>query len=63
MDFYPIINQVVGVSWYLIPLGILAAILKSAWFKGVIGEFVVNLSAKLRKGSGLHYCVNGVARK
>lgn len=47
MDFTPIINQVVGTLWYLIPIGILAALLKSAWFKGVAGEFIVNLSAKL----------------
>lgn len=47
MDFTPIINHVVGTLWYLIPIGILAAILKSAWFKGVVGEFIVNLSAKL----------------
>lgn len=47
MDFTPIINQVLGIVWWLIPVGILAAVLKSAWFKGVVGEFVVNLSAKL----------------
>jgi len=47
MDFSPIIRQVVGVLWYLIPIGILVAIIKSAWFKGVVGEFIVNLGAKL----------------
>ena len=47
MDFSPIINQVVGVLWYLIPFVIFASILKSPWFKGVAGEFIVNLSAKL----------------
>ena len=33
--------------WYLISFAILSAILNSAWFKGVTGEFIVNLSAKL----------------
>lgn len=47
MDFSPAINQLAGILWYLIPLGILAGILKSPWFKGVVGEFIVNLSAKL----------------
>lgn len=47
MDFTPIINQVVGVLWYLIPFSILAVVLKLAWFKGIAGEFIVNLSAKL----------------
>lgn len=47
MDFTPIIDQAVGMLWYLIPAAILIAIMKSAWFKGATGEFIVNLSAKL----------------
>lgn len=47
MDFTPIINQVVSVLWWLVPLAILGALLKSPWFKGVVGEFIVNVSAKL----------------
>jgi ribosomal protein L37AE/L43A len=47
MNFTPIITQVISILWYLIPIGIIVAILKSAWFKGVAGEYIVNLSAKL----------------
>jgi len=47
MDFTPILNQIYGTLWYLIPLFAIATLFKSAWFKGVIGEFIVNLSAKL----------------
>jgi restriction system protein len=43
MDFTPIINQVLDVYWYVIPLAILSIILRSAWFKGAQGEFIVNL--------------------
>lgn len=46
MDFSPVVNQIVSVFWYLIPIAILAGVLKSPWFKGVVGEFIVNLSAK-----------------
>lgn len=46
MDISPIINQIYSTLWYLIPLAILAGILKSPWFKGVIGEFQVNLLLK-----------------
>jgi len=46
MDFSPIISQAVGVLWYLIPLAILVTIVKSPWFKGLMGEFIVNLSVK-----------------
>lgn len=47
MDFTKIINQVISPLWYLIPLGIFAVIVKSSWFKGVAGELIVNISAKL----------------
>ena len=42
MDFSPITQQVYGALWYLIPLAILAGVLKSPWFKGMTGEFLVN---------------------
>lgn len=60
MDFTPIINQVVGALWYLIPIGILAATLKSSWFKGVAGEFIVNLSAKLFLDTEKYHLVKNV---
>lgn len=47
MDFAPIIHQVFSALWFLVPLAILAAVLKSPWFKGITGEAVINLSAKL----------------
>jgi len=47
MDFSPIIQQVYNALWYLIPLAILAGILKSPWFKGITGEFLVNTAARL----------------
>jgi restriction system protein len=56
MDFTPIINQMLGTLWYLIPLAILAAVLKSAWFKGIVGEFIVNLSARIIMGQTTVFC-------
>ncbi|NOQ34496.1 MAG: nuclease [Methylococcaceae bacterium] len=47
MDFSAIISPILNVFWYLIPLAFLAATLKSSWFKGIAGEFMVNLAAKL----------------
>ena len=42
MDFTPIITNVLSMVWFLIPLFLLPIVLKSAWFKGVFGEFLVN---------------------
>jgi restriction system protein len=47
MNFTPIINQILSVAIYLIPLFIIITFLKSAYFKGIVGEFIVNLTAKI----------------
>jgi len=47
MDLTPIIKQFLSVAIYLIPFFIIIKFLKSAYFKGVMGEFVVNVTAKI----------------
>lgn len=46
MDFTSLILKAVTVYWYLIPLFLLPVVLKSAWFKGVLGELLVNFLLK-----------------
>ena len=41
-DFLYVISR----FWFVIPVLFLAAIIKAPWFKGLMGEFVVNLSTK-----------------
>ncbi|MFK5894091.1 MAG: NERD domain-containing protein [Pseudomonadota bacterium] len=40
------LNMMISATWYLIPIFIFAIIVKSAWFKGVLGEWQVNLLIK-----------------
>lgn len=40
MDYSPLISQVMNI-WWLLPIVILGALLKSAWFKGKLGEALV----------------------
>ena len=47
MDVFTALISAVSTFWYLIPVVIIIGILKSPWFKGMTGEFMVNLSAKL----------------
>ena len=42
MDFIALFSGAFAQVWYLLPLFIVVAIIKSAWFKGVIGELLVN---------------------
>ena len=60
MDFNPIIQQVFNALWYLIPLAILAGILKSPWFKGITGEFLVNTAARLFLPKDKYYLIKDV---
>lgn len=48
MDLTPIIMSFLKVFLYLIPLAILAGLVKSPWFKGFIGELIVNFAIKLQ---------------
>jgi len=47
IDFGALFSQLISTYWWLLPLFVLAALFKSPWFKGFIGEVVVNLSARL----------------
>jgi len=46
MDITQIIN-LLTTFWYLIPVFVVLFILRSAWFKGKTGEFIVNLYASI----------------
>lgn len=46
MDYTPILEQIYSLYW-LIPVFLFIGFLKSAWFKGWLGEALIKLSAKL----------------
>jgi hypothetical protein len=47
MDISSIATQVLSKIWFLIPIAVLLVIIKTPWFRGVAGEFYVNISARL----------------
>ncbi|KGJ95871.1 nuclease-related domain-containing protein [Colwellia psychrerythraea] len=46
MDLSIYLNMMFSAAWYLIPIFIFSVIIRSAWFKGVLGEWQVNLLIK-----------------
>jgi len=46
MDLTLLAGQMFKVLGYLIPVVVLILVLKSRWFKGIFGEFIVNAAAK-----------------
>ncbi|MGY3887821.1 nuclease-related domain-containing protein [Aeromonas aquatica] len=47
MDFTPVITLLLAQLWYLLPLLLIATVIKTPWFKGMVGEWFLNLSIRL----------------
>ncbi|MDX1757907.1 MAG: nuclease-related domain-containing protein [Marinobacter sp.] len=60
MDFAPVLQPVFNALWYLIPLAFLAGVIKSSWFKGKLGEFLVNASARLFLDKNRYHLIKNV---
>lgn len=57
MNSSVILAPIFNMLWYLIPIFVFAAIINSAWFKGVIGEFQVNFLLKLFLSKKQYYLI------
>jgi len=55
-----IFSQLYSTLWWLLPLLILTALIKSAWFKGFIGEAMVNMAAKLFLDKNIYHLIRNV---
>ncbi|WP_417509158.1 NERD domain-containing protein [Methylophaga sp.] len=59
MDFTPIFASLLSL-WYFIPLFICLAVLRSAWFKGILGEFMVNVIARWQLDKQHYHLIKNV---
>lgn len=60
MDWSPIITQAFSSLWYLIPLFLFVGLVQSSWFKGVMGEFTVNVSSRLFLDKDKYHLIKNV---
>ena len=60
MDYTPIIHEALKVLWWLLPAVLTIGFFKSAWFKGMLGETMVKLAAKLRLPSDTYHAIHDV---
>lgn len=54
------LQKILSSFWYVIPLLIISVIIKTAWFKGKLGEFIVSLKLKLNLNSDDYWVINDV---
>ncbi|MEX0614530.1 MAG: nuclease-related domain-containing protein, partial [Methylophaga sp.] len=59
MDFAPIYQTLLS-FWFLIPLFIIATVVKSAWFKGIFGEFIINVFARWKLDRDVYHLIKNV---
>jgi restriction system protein len=60
MDLSIYLKMMISAAWYLIPIFIFAVIIKSAWFKGVLGEWQVNLLIKFFLDKNNYHLIKNV---
>jgi len=60
IDFGALFSQLLSSFRWVIPLFVLAAVFKSAWFKGVMGEVIVNLAARLFLNKNDYHLIKNV---
>lgn len=54
------LDQVFDFLWYLIPFGLLIVFLKSAFFKGIIGEAIVNFATKIFLDKKIYFLLKNI---
>lgn len=59
MDYSPIINQVLKL-WWAIPIILVITVFKTPWFKGLLGEALVKIAARIRLPSDTYVAIHNV---
>lgn len=59
MNYSPIVNEVFKL-WWGIPILLFISIFKTPWFKGLLGEALVNLAARLRLPKSAYHRMHNV---
>lgn len=59
MDYSPIINEAFKLLW-IIPVFLAISIFKTPWFKGLVGEALVKLAARLRLPKATYHQIHNV---
>jgi predicted RNA-binding Zn-ribbon protein involved in translation (DUF1610 family) len=59
MDVTPLFKAMAQ-FWYIIPLVLALSLFKTPWFKGVMGEFIINIFAKWKLDKDIYHLIKNV---
>ena len=60
MDYSPIVTNALQALWWVLPAALILSVFKTRWFKGVVGETVVKLAAKLCLPAAIYQPIHNV---
>ena len=60
MDLIAVVKQLLKVLMVLLPFIILIFVIKTSWFKGLVGEFIINFLAKLYLNKNEYHLIKKV---
>lgn len=63
MDFSPLFSSLIALfisTWHLVALVLVLWIVTTPWFKGVFGEFVINMSARWKLDKNVYHLLTNV---
>jgi hypothetical protein len=60
MDYSPVVKEALNAFWWLAPAVLVIGLLKSPWFKGVLGETLFKVAAKHRLPSDTYRPIHSV---
>lgn len=60
MDSTQIISQILTALWWLVPAAIIISIFQSAWLKGVLGEALVKVAARISLPRRIYHPIHNV---
>ncbi len=60
IDLNTIIQPLIATLWYLVPLSFLIGFLKSSWFKGKVGEWLINTASRFCLGQDEYHLIKDV---
>lgn len=60
MDVTKLMTEILSTYWYFIPIFMIIGLIKTSWFKGVLGEFIVNLLTKISLDKDTYHLIKDV---
>lgn len=60
MDVSLLVKALLNLLWWVLPVALVAVVFRTPWFKGVVGETIVKLAARVRLPRDTYHAIHNV---